>query len=114
MNTGRLAVETVEKLLAVARQDILSLKNCGDKTTAKIMMLQKEYGKDIRPQKEQETIDSAVKSGRSYMNRLIVVAMAANEMIEGAVKDDRYYFRVTKQRFNALKLVLKALRETKI
>ena len=46
-----------------------------------------------------------------YMNRLIVVAMAANELIGGAKKSGRYYFRVTKQRLDTLRQALDALRK---
>ena len=60
---------------------------------------------------QQETIDKATKNSRMYMNRLIVVALFANQLVKAAVEDDRYYFRVSKQRVNTLKEALKALRE---
>ena len=111
----RLGIDTVEKLLMVTERDMSAIKNCGSKTIAKILMLQKEYGKEESIVETQSmAIDRAIESSMAYMNRLIVVAMAANEVIEGAVKDDRYYFRVTKQRVNTLKRVLEALRETEI
>ena len=72
-------------------------------------MPEKEHGKELAPQKERETIDKAAESSRIYMNRLIVVAIAANELVEAAKKSDRYYIRVTRQRFNTLKLALEAL-----
>ena len=107
----RLGVETIEKLLTLREEDLLTVKNCGAKTTAKVLELQAEYGKDIAPQKGQEAIDKALDSGRGYMNRLIIVAIAANEVIEGAKEGGRYYFRVTRQRFNTLKGTLKALKK---
>ena len=111
----RLGIDTVEKLLMVTERDMSAIKNCGSKTIAKILMLQKEYGKEESIVETQSmAIDRAIESSMAYMNRLIVVAMAANKVIEGAVKDDRYYFRVTKQRVNTLKRVLEALRETEI
>ncbi|MFH1616152.1 MAG: hypothetical protein ABIG61_13835 [Planctomycetota bacterium] len=57
------------------------------------------------------TIDKAVESSKTYMNRLIVVAMAANELVEGAKKSERYYIKVTKQRFNVLRQALEMLRK---
>ena len=106
-------VETVEKLLELNERDFMTLKNCGPTTTARILQLQAEYGKDLAPQQEQETIDGAVESGRTYMNRLIVVAIAANEVVKSAQKDkhNRYYFRVTTKCFNVLRRALEALRK---
>ena len=64
-------------------------------------------------QKNRETIDKAVESSRTYMNRLIAVAIVANEVVDGARKDkhNRYYCRVTTKRLNALQRALEALRE---
>ena len=57
--------------------------HCGTKTTAKIL----------------------------YMNRLIAVAIAANEVIAGVKKGkcSRYYFCVTAKRFNVLRRSLETL-----
>ena len=107
-----MGVDSVEKLLVVTEQDMSAMKNCGSGTIAKIMMLQKEYR--IQPsivKEQQETIDRTIESSRAYMARLIVVAIAANEVIKGAVKDGRYYLRVSKQRFNALRRALETLRK---
>ena len=48
----RLKVETVEKLLGLNERKLSSIKNCGAKTIANIIKLQKEYGKELAPQKE--------------------------------------------------------------
>ena len=108
----KLGVDTVGKLLAVTAEELSALKNCGDKTIAKIMMLQKAYGKQ-HPivKKQQETIDEVTESIRIYMNRLIAVAIAANEVIVGAekVKHNRYYFCATTKRFNVLRRSLETL-----
>lgn len=73
--------------------------------------MQADYGRKITPQKQKEAIDKAVESSRIYMNRLIVVALAANQVAKSAKKDNhnRYYFRVTTKRFNTLRRTLKAL-----
>ena len=84
------------------------MKNCGSGTMAKIVTLQKEYGKELSIVKEQQ---ETIESHRAYISRLIVVAMAANEVVKGAKKGDRYYLRVTKQRFNALRLALEMFRK---
>jgi len=81
------------------------------KTTAKIMMLQAEHGKDLTSQNKQETIDKAVAGGWAYMNRLIAVAIAANSVVECAENQSRYYLRVSRQRFNTLRRALEALRK---
>ena len=107
----KMRVVTVEQLLGLDEGDFLALKNCGPKTTAKIMMLQAEYGKDITSQNEQETIDEAGAGGIVYMGRLIGVVIAANAVVEGAKKQNRYYLRVSKRRFNALRQALEALRK---
>ena len=61
--------------------------------------------------KSREAIDEAVENSRIYMNRLIAVAIAANEVIAGAkkVKHNRYYFRVAAKRFNVLRRSLETL-----
>ena len=107
----KLGVETTEKFLSLTKAELLALKNCGPKTTAKILELQARHGKDLTPQKAQETIDEAVQSSRTYVNRLIAVAIAANEVIAGAekVRHNRYYFRVTTKRFNVLRRTLETL-----
>ncbi len=112
----RMGVETIGQLLELNERDFMALKDCGAKTAAKILQLQAEYGKDLTPQKDRETIDKAVESSRGYMNRLIVVAIAANEVVKSGqrCKNNRYYFRVTTKYFNVLKRALEALRETKI
>jgi len=108
----KLGAETIEKLLALTEQDISALKNCGSKTIAKIMTLQKEYGKQPPVVKQQhETIERAAENDRMYMNRLIIVAFAANELVEAAEKADRYYARVSRQRLNIFKGALEALRK---
>lgn len=97
----KLEVDTAEKLLSLTEAELSAIKNCGAKTIAKIMLLQKDC------RKEQETIGN----GRRYMNRLIIVATAGNKLIEGAEKSGRYHFRVSRQRLNALRQSLEALRK---
>ena len=53
----------------------------------------------------------SVRSGREYMNKLIAVAIIAIDIVEGAKMSDRYYFRVSTQRINALRQALEALKE---
>ena len=108
----RLGVDTVEKLLSLDEEKLAQLKNCGAGTIAKILRFQAEHGKDITPAKPQETIDSVAENGRIYMNKLIAVAIVANDLIEKADLCDRYYFRVSKRRVGALKRSLEALRKT--
>ena len=107
----RLGVDTIEQLLSLTEAELLTQKNCGPKTTGRILGMQAEYGKDRSPQKAQGTIDKAVESSRTYMNRLIGVAIDANELIGGAKKSGRYYVQVTRQQFNSLKLALEMLRK---
>lgn len=104
-------VETIGQLLELNERDLLALKNCGPKTTARILQLQAEYGKDITPAKPREAIDEVLENSRRYTNGLIAVVLAANEVINGAKKDkhNRYYFRVTTKRFNTLRRTLEAL-----
>ena len=107
----RLGINTIEKLLVVTAEELSALKNCGAKTTAKILELQARHGKDVASQKAHETIDEAVQSSRTYVNRLIAVAIAANEVIAGAEKSrhSRYYFCVTTKRLNVLRRSLETL-----
>ena len=104
----KMGVVTVKQLLGLDEEDFLALKNCGPKTTAKIMMLQAKYGKDLTSPNEQSAIDKAV-AGGIVMGRLIVVVIAANAVVEGAKKQSRYYLRVSKRRFNGLRRALEAL-----
>jgi hypothetical protein len=64
---------------------------------------------------QQEASDRAAESRMEYMNKLIIVAIAAKEVVEGAKRDEhnRYYFRVTKKRFNTLRRTLEALGKQK-
>lgn len=104
-------VETVGQLLELSEQKLLSTKHCGPKTVARILQLQAEYGKDITPAKPRENINEVL--GESIRNtaRLVAVARAANEVVDGAKKDrhNRYYFRVTTKRFNMLIRAVEAL-----
>jgi len=110
----KLGVETIEKLLSLTQAKLLTLKNCGSKTAAKIMRLQEEYGKEPSFIKDQqETMDKVLGRSRAYMNRLIVVAIAANEVVksEQKNKNNRYYFHVTTKCFNVLMRALEALKK---
>jgi len=103
----KLRVDTVEKLLAVTAEELSALKNCGDKTIVRIMTLQAKH-----KQKEKWLTQSCDEKSRIYMNRLIAVAIAANEVIAGAEKSrhSRYYFRVPVKRFNVLRRSLETLK----
>jgi len=52
-----------------------------------------------------------MKKNSSYFNKLFVVAMAANKVIEGAEKIDRYKVLVNRRRINTLRRALEALRK---
>jgi len=106
----RLSVDTAEKLLELKERDLLAMKNCGAKTVAKILQLQAEYGKEAARQKGLEAFTTAFNDSGGYMAKLFVVAIAAHELIEGAKKDGRYYFRVSRQRLNMLKETLEILK----
>ena len=47
----------------------------------------------------------------AYIDKLIAVAIAANNTTKTAKEDNRYYFRVTAKSFNTLKRTLEALRK---
>jgi hypothetical protein len=46
-----------------------------------------------------------------YMNKLIIIAIVAKEVVEGAAGQDRLYFRITRQRINALRRALETLKK---
>ncbi|MBN2457047.1 MAG: hypothetical protein JXB29_11030 [Sedimentisphaerales bacterium] len=73
--------------------------------------MQADYGKDIETAKPRQNIDEVLADSIRHTNRLIAVALAANDIIDCAQKDkqDRYYFRVPTKRFNAIRRTLKAL-----
>ena len=52
-----------------------------------------------------------LRPGSVYATKLFVVALAGRDVIEGIKECDRYYFRVSKKRLNALGEALDALRE---
>ena len=104
-----MGVVTVEQLLGLDKGDFLALKNCGPKTKVKIMMLQAEYGKDLTSPNKQLAIDEADAGGWAYINRLIGVVIAGNAVVEGGKKQNHYYLRVSKRRFNGLRRALEAL-----
>jgi len=107
--------ETVEQLLSLTETELLTTENCGPKTTARILQLQAEYGKDITPPKPRQAIGKVVANTTMCINRLSAVVLAANELIDEAKKDEhnRYYFRVTTKRINVLKRSLEALGKQK-
>ena len=106
-------VRTVGQLLELKERQLLSMKRCGPKTTARILQLQAEYGKDVTETNPREDIGEVLADSRRYVNGLIAVAIVANEVVEGAQRDgqNRYYCRVTTKRLNMLQRVLEALRE---
>ena len=71
------------------------------------MTLQQQHGKE--PEKEQPVITRPPKTVWDYVIRLTIVAMSAEEVIDGAAEIDRHYFRVTKQRINSLRLAIEEL-----
>ena len=108
----RLDIDTVEKLLALDEAELSVLKNCGAKTIAKILQLQIDYGKEpLVAEEQRQIIDGIKKSGLVYVNKLIVVAMAANALTEETEEIGHYYYSVSTQRFNTLRRTLKALRK---
>ena len=111
MYFARLRVEIVEQLLELNERVLLSMKNCGPKTTARILQLQSQYGKDITPAKPRRNIDEVLANSIRYTNGLVAVALAANDIIDGSKKDkhSHYYFRITTKRFNTLRRTLEAL-----
>jgi hypothetical protein len=48
-----------------------------------------------------------------YMNKLIIIAIVAKEVVEGAAGQDHLYFRITRQRINALRRALETLKNSK-
>ncbi|MHC4075618.1 MAG: DNA-directed RNA polymerase subunit alpha C-terminal domain-containing protein [Planctomycetota bacterium] len=108
----RLGVETIEQLLSLTEKDLSPLRNCGRKTIAKIMTLQKYHSKgSLFVKLQRERIDRAAESRREYISRLIIVVIAAREVLKGAARQDSYYFRVTRQRINTLRQALEALKK---
>ena len=101
-------IKTVGQLLELEERQLLAIKNCGPKTTARILQLQAEYGKDVTETNPRE--DTVFADSRRYVNGLIAVAIVANEVVEGAKRDGRYYCRVTTKRLNMLQRALEALR----
>jgi hypothetical protein len=109
----RLGVETIEQLLSLTEKDLSPLSNCGSKTIAKIMTLQRYHSKGslLFVKLQRERIDRAAESRREYISRLIIVVIAAREVLKGAARQDSYYFRVTRQRINTLRQALEALKK---
>lgn len=108
----RFGVDTAEKLLRLDEQKVLAARNCGDKTLAKIITLQQRYGKVTASVKNKhQSAGKAIPGNREHINELIAVAMAANALVEGKNKSDRYHVSVTKQKFNVLSRCLQELRK---
>ena len=107
----KMRIETVEQLLELNERVLLSMKNCGPRTTARILQLQAEHGKDITSVKPRRNIDEVLANSIRYTNGLTAVALAANDIIDGSKKDkhSHYYFRITTKRFNTLRRTLEAL-----
>ena len=109
---SKMNIQTVDQLLELNERDFSRLRNCGAKTVAKIVRLQEKYGKEAAFIKDRrQTVDKAVARSRGYVNRLIIVAMAANDVINGAEKESQYHFRVIAKRLNALRRALDAFRK---
>ena len=108
---GKMRVETVGRLLILTEAELLAMKNCGPKTTAMILRLQAEYGKDVRLVRPRKAIDEVLADSRKYADGLIAVVLVANEVVDEAKRDggNRYYFRVTTKRLNMLRRSLEAL-----
>jgi len=107
----KMRVETVGQLLELEEWVLLSMEGCGPKTTARILTLQAEYGKNIVPAKPRTAIEEVLAESVRFVNGLSAVARAGNEVINAGKKDEqnRYYFRVTTKCFNTLKRSLEAL-----
>jgi hypothetical protein len=76
------------------------------------MKLQKDHSKGpLFVKLQRERINKAAESHREYMNKLIIVVIVAREVLKGAVGQDRLYFRVTRQRINALRRALEAFKK---
>ena len=106
----KLEINTVAEFLALTEEQLLFFKNIGAKTVAKIQRLQAQHGKDITP-KPLTAIDEVIDINMRYNNRLIAVALAANDLIERTKQSDRWHFIVPKKRINALRKSLEALRK---
>ena len=107
----KMRIETVGQLLELNERVLLSMKNCGPKTTARILQLQAEHGKDIAPAGPRRNIDEVLADSIRYTNGLVAVVSAANDIIDSSEKDkhSHYYFRVTAKRFNMLRRALEVL-----
>jgi hypothetical protein len=73
-------------------------------------MLQRSHGKGLFAKAQRKTTDRPAETCWDYMNRLIIVALSAKEVIDGAEKEGRLYFRVTRERINSLRRALEELR----
>lgn len=108
----KMNIKTVEELLGLDEVEIRGMQNCGPKTAAKVLELQAKYGKVVALPNRAAARNNVLAESRSYFDRLIEVALAANELIAGAKKDEhsRYYFCVTTKRFNTLKKAVEMLK----
>ena len=106
----KLGINTVAEFLALTEDQLLFFKNIGVKTVANILRLQAQHGKDITPP-QLTAIDEVIEINTRYNNRLIAVAITANDLIERTKQSDRWHFIVPKKRVNALRKSLEALRK---
>ncbi|MBW8002003.1 MAG: hypothetical protein FVQ80_08260 [Planctomycetes bacterium] len=74
-------------------------------------MAKEKLPEDLIAKKKQERAGKAISTSGTYISKLIVVAITANELVGGAEKSSCRYFCVSKQRFHALKLSLEVLRK---
>ena len=108
----QLKIKTPAQLIKLNERDLLALRNCGHKTTAQILQLQAEYQDAAEPYPANEVFIR----DRKHINKLIIIASVANDMIRNSQKEknNRNYTRVTTMRFNILKKTLENFIETKI
>ena len=120
----QLKIKTPAQLIKLNERDLLALRNCGHKTTAQILQLQAEYQDAAEPYPANpkvaskpcaKTEDVFIRD-RKHINKLIIIASVANDMIRNSQKEknNRNYTRVTTMRFNILKKTLENFIETKI
>ena len=64
----KMRIETAEQLLELNERVFLSMKNCGPRTTARILQLQAEHGKDITSVKPRRNIDEVLANSIRYTN----------------------------------------------
>ena len=100
----KLGVDSVEKLLAVNVVHLGALRNIGDVTIRRILLLQKKYGKELSIAGAEEfAAESEEIYGMEYFAKLLGVIMAAQKVTDSVKEAGRYNVTVSKRRMNSLK-----------